>query len=193
MAKQSNNGTAVKLDDNEEVEGVDYVITSKKKRVDLTGVSPTLLQKLQSAGTLPDVPYRETPTVFGENQKEPLTENDLQTDEEKAQWATYISERNTVLAKRHNDFIRAIFAKGTSIDESKIEEWKKEQQEEWGLEVPVGKVDTKVAYIQDELVGTPDDIVNIVTGVLAKVGAPPEAIEEARTMFRGSIRRNPAP
>lgn len=190
MAKQSNNENTVKS--NEKIEGVDYIITSTGARVDFKTVSPTLIQKSQTAGTLPSVPYREVDTAFGEKQKEELSADDLRTDEEKKQWQEYETATKTVLEKRSSDFIKVIFSKGVEIDDSKIEEWKREQIEDWGWEVPKNPIEARVEYIRSELVGHPEDEMLIITCVLGKSGIPEKELEDVRTMFRSSLRRGSA-
>lgn len=200
MSKKNTNGiVTVNHDDNsngngesESIEGVDYVITSTGARVDFNSVSPTLIQKTQTAGILPPIPYREVDTAFGEKQKEELTADDLRNDEEKKQWKEYQEETKKVLEKRSTNFIRAIFSKGTKIDDSKIEEWKREQVEDWGWDVPTSPIDLKVEYIRTELVGHPEDEMLIITGVLGKSGIPEKELEDVRTMFRSSLRRGSA-
>lgn len=173
------------------VEGEDYIITTRGERVDFLAVSNTLLQKTQTQGTLPPVPYREVPTAFGEAQKEELTEDDLRTDEEKAQWAAYVEARDAILEKRNNDFLKAVFIKGTKVNEEKLEAWKKEQVEEWGFELPEKGFDMKLQYIQEEIASDPIDQMNIIVGVLGKSGLPEKEREKMRAMFRGALRQNP--
>lgn len=167
----------------------DYYTTSTGATVKFLGVSPTFIDKLQNAGTLPEIPVRKYMTEFGEEQTEPMTEEEPKSPEEQAEWDAYVEKRDAILDRRNQNFIRAIFAKGVEVDESHVEEWKQEQEEIWGLEVPTNKVDLKVEYIQNELVGNAEDIINIITGVLGKTGIPEEAMTEVREMFRSSLRR----
>lgn len=167
--------------------------TEEGKKLILHGVSPLLLQKLQSSGTMPDVPTRKTqldldgfePTF----QEEPLSEDDLQDDDEKRRWAKYVEERDEVLRKRQDRFMKAIFDKGTSLlEEGDIETWK-EDMEYYELEVPTNPRDVKVQYVQTEIVKNAEDMVGIVSGVLAKSGVPADEVENMRAMFRSSLRR----
>lgn len=177
--------------DFEPIDGVDFVITSRHKKIETVGVSTTTIQQLQSKGELPPPPYREMATALGVDQKEELTEENLLTDEDREKWKEYKEKRDIVLSQRANDFIRYIFFKGTVIDEEEIDLWVREQEVDWGVTVPSNRIDRKVAYIQDELIGGSEDAVNVISAVLAKTGAPQEAIEQMRGMFRSALRRNP--
>lgn len=166
--------------------------TENGTKVILNSVSPLFIQKLQSAGTLPDVPTRQVkldldgfePTF----QTEHLSEGDLQTAEEEKQWKEYVEERDAVLSKRQNNFMKAIFDKGTTIDIGDIEAWK-EDLLYYELPIPTNPRDMKVEYIQTEVVKSADDMVGIITGVLGKSGVPQEELESVRASFRDSIRR----
>lgn len=174
----------------EAVEGEDYIVTSKGVRIDVQAVSEVLLKKTQTSGVMPPVPYRELKaTAFGESQKEELSAEDLQNDEEKKAWAEYTKARDVVQDKRNNDFLKAIFVRGTVVDEAGIDAWKTEQIEEWGFEIPDKNLDMKLEYIQMELAPSPEDQMKIVLGVLGKSGLPEKELEDMRTMFRGALRK----
>ena len=159
----------------------------------LNSISPLFIAKLQSIGTLPEVPTRQVkldldglePTY----QIEQLSEDDLRDADEEYRWAKYVEERDAVLTKRNTGFMKAIFAKGVTLEMVNLEEWK-EEQEYFGLEVPSHPTVLKVEYIQTEVVGSADDMVGIITGVLGKSGVPQEELESVRAMFRNSIRRS---
>lgn len=167
-----------------------YILTSTGAKVETVSVSPMLIQKTQTQGTPPAVPYRENATAFGEAEKEELTKDDLRNDEEKARWKEYIFAMDALNTKRNEDLLRVIFAKGVKVDEAKMEEWKREQVEDWGFDVPSNKIDLKVEYVQTDLIGGPEDMVNIMLDVMGKSGIPEKELENVRTMFRSSIRRD---
>ena len=160
----------------------------------LTTVSPLFLKKLQSAGTLPDIPTRKVkldldgfePTY----QEEPLAEDDLQDADEERRWKAYVAARDAVLEKRQDRFMKAIFDKGTELigGIQDVQAWK-EDLEYYDLPVPTNPRDIKVEYLQSEIIKTAEDMVGVITGVLAQSGVPEEEVENMRAMFRGSIRR----
>lgn len=168
------------------------LITSKGIALQIVGISPLLIAKLQSVGTLPTVPTRKVPLDFGEGdeafQEEPIKEDEIQNDEEQAAWDAYKAARDVVLAKRNNGFMKAVFAKGVNVDLSRIEEWKRDM-EYFDIDIPTHPLDLKVEFIQTEAIGNTDDMVDIITGVLGESGLPEEELANVRTMFRNSVRR----
>jgi hypothetical protein len=186
VAKQSNNGH----DKNNGYETPDVYMTSKGAKVTFVGLNPVRLEKIQNAGKLPPVPTRSMETAFGEEQKEELTADSLQNDEEKKQWAEYVKERDAILNKRNENVLKYVFFDGIKIDDSTIDEWKAEQEEVWGIEVPNNRVDLKVDYINSEVIGNPEDLGNIMAGVMERTGVPAEMLDELRASFRGTLRRD---
>lgn len=175
-------------------------VTSKGVSLYLVGVSPLLIAKLQSAGKLPDVPTRKLMLDFGVEdggedsnnfQTEELRADDLQDEEERRKWADYVRERDTVLTARNEKFLKAIFAKGVNVDMSHIQAWREEMEY---FEIPVAEhpLDLKVEYIQTEALSNTQDMVDIITGVLAESGIPEEDLVEVKAMFQRSIRRDSA-
>lgn len=175
------------------------IFTSKGVALDLIGISPLLIAKLQNAGELPEVPKRKVSLDFamdgeeGENdfQEEELSEDDLQDEDERKRWDAYVAKRDAVLTKRNEGFLKAIFAKGVSVDMTRLEDWKMDM-EYFELEVPDHPLALKVEYIQTEAIGNTEDMVEVITGVLGESGIPEEDLAEIRASFRDSIRRNTA-
>ena len=162
----------------------------------LLGVSPMLIAKLHTIGADPEIPTRKMVLDFdtpdGEEpavQEEPLSEDDLQDDEERKRWAEYIKAKNAVDSKRNDAFVKAIFAKGVKVDLTRLDQWK-EEMEYFGVEIPTHPLDLKVQYIQTEAVGNAQDMVEIITGVLSQSGVQDEDLKEVKSMFQGAVRRS---
>lgn len=170
----------------------DIYITSKGKKVRLIGLNPARLEKLQNAGNMPPVPFRLLETDFGESQKEELTADSLMNDEERKQWQEYIEKRNAIETKRSENVMKYVFHDGIAIDDEIIDEWKVEQEEVWGLEVPNNRIDLKVDYINAEIIGNSEDLGEIMAGVMERTGVSAEALDEVRATFRSDLRRNTA-
>lgn len=191
MVKQSNNG---------HVNGVnghnystpDIYTTSKGKKVKLIGLNPARLEKLQNAGTMPPVPFRLMETELGESQREELTADSLLTDQERKEWKEYIEKRNAIEARRSENVMKYVFHDGISIDDEILEEWKTEQEEVWGLEVPNNRIDLKVDFINAEIIGNSEDLGEIMAGVMERTGVSAEALDEVRATFRSDLRRSAA-
>jgi hypothetical protein len=164
------------------------IVTTRGKELTLMGVSPLFIGKLQQAVDLPDAPTKQVGIpALGEVQTEPLTAENAETEEEKAAWQEYVNKRDELLSKRQNNFIKALFAKGVEVALPDLEGWRVEQ-EYWDIKIPNNPIDLKVEYIQTECVGSVDDIISIITGVLELTGIPKEEMADVESMFRNSVR-----
>lgn len=198
MAKQSVNGfrpghepkQADGTEGEYEYSTPDVLTTSKGAKVRLIGLNPARLDRLQSAGIMPPVPYREIPNDLGSPQKENLSANDLQSDEEREQWAKYLEECQEVENKRNENVMKYIFTDGFEVDDSQIEEWEKEEVEEYGLEISPKRIQRRMDFINAKVLGTAMDLGNIMAGVLERTGLPADMLDDVRNSFRGNIRKN---
>lgn len=169
----------------------DVITTSKGARVRLIGLNPARLERLQSAGKEPDVPYREIPNdLGGPPQKEKLSATDLQNDEEREAWANYQKELQAVEDKRNTNVMKYIFTDGFEVDDSQIEEWEKEEVEEYGLEISSSRIQKRMDFINAKVLGTAIDLGNIMAGVLERTGLPADMLDEVRNSFRGNVRQS---
>lgn len=164
--------------------------TSLGEHIEFLRVRPILIQKAQSLGDMPPVPYRENMTAFGEAEKEELTAEDLRTDEEKKIWDTYQKEVAKVEELRNTELMRVIFSSGIKFDESKMEEWKREIVEDYGYDLPSNKIDLRFQYVQSELIGKPEDVIEIMVGVIEQSGIPEKEMNDIRATFRSALREN---
>lgn len=171
------------------------IFTSKGVALELSGISPLLIAKVQSIGKLPDVPTRRIALDFdipeGEEpvyQEEELTEDDLRDEIERKLWKAYTEERDAVLEKRNDGFLKAIFSKGVTVDLSKLDLWRA-SMEYLGIEVSDNPIAQKVDYIQTEALGNTDDMMEIIIGVLGESGIGEEDLAGVRASFRRSVRR----
>lgn len=168
----------------------DILVTSKGAKVRLIGLNPARLERLQSAGKMPDKPFREMENDLGSSQKEYLSEKDLQDDHERAQWTEYQEKLKLIDDKRNENVMKYIFSEGFDVDDSQIDEWAKEEVEEYGLEVSESRIQRRVDFINAKVIGTADDLGNIMAGVLERTGLPADMLDEVRDSFRGNIRQS---
>lgn len=167
----------------------DVIKTSKGASVRLIGLNPARLERLQTAGKMPDVPYREIPNDLGAPQRENLSATDLQNDEERAQWAEYLAKRQEIEDKRNANVMKYIFTEGFEVDMSEMEQWEKEEVEEYGLEVSESRIQRQMDFINAKILGTAEDLGNIMAGVMERTGVPADRLDEVRNSFRGTVRQ----
>lgn len=185
MALQSNNGSG----DNQ-YSTPDILTTSKGVKVRLIGLNPARLQRLQTAGKQPAKPFRLIPNDLGESQREELSASDLQTDEERKQWAEYQAELARVEEKRNDNVMKYVFTDGFEVDASDMEEWKRLEEEEYGLELPESPVQLRMDYINAKVIGNAEDLANIMAGVMERTGVPAEMLDEVKNSFRRTVQRD---
>lgn len=171
----------------------DMITTSKGAKVHLIGLNPARLERLQKAGKVPSKPFRMIPNDLGEAQKEELSEKDLQNDEERTQWNEYQEKLNFIDQKRNENVMKYVFTDGFSVDDSDIEEWKRLEEEEYGLEVSESPLQLRMDFINAKVIGNADDLGNIMAGVMERTGVPADMLDEVRNSFRGTVRQSSAP
>lgn len=196
METQLNNGNGNSNGYHEEENNYIFpnpLITSKGAKVRLIGLNPGRLQKLQTAGKMPEKPFRLIENDLGDPQKELLSANDLQNDEERQKWAEYQEKLAEVENKRNENVMKYVFNDGIEVDTSDIEEWKRQEEEEWGLEVASSPVQLRLDYINARIIGNADDLGNIMAGVMERTGVPADMLDEVKNSFRGTVRQSTAP
>lgn len=190
MATQPNNGHVESMNG---YSTSDLYTTSKGASVRFIGLNPARLDQLQSAGKAPAKPVREIPNDLGAPQKEELSEKDLQTDEERAAWADYKQEMAKLENKRNENVMKYVFNDGFAVDDSEIEEWKRQEEEEYGI-IPEGTpLKIRMDFINARVIGNSEDLANIMAGVLERTGVPADKLDEVKDTFRGTVRQNTAP
>jgi hypothetical protein len=128
----------------------------------------------------------------GPPQKEFISAADLQNDEERAQWQDYLEKRSAVEKKRNENVMKYVFNEGFQIDDSEIEAWKQEEEEEYGIELPTSRLQLRMDFINAKVVGNAEDLGNIMAGVMERTGVPADKLDEVRDSFRGTVRQNTA-
>lgn len=192
MAKQSNSSHSKSEYDNP-YSTPDVFTTSTGAKVRLIGLNQQRVETLRNAGKMPPKPFRVMVTDFGGEQKEELSESDLQTDEEKEQWRKYKEDMAEIERKRDLNVMRYTFTSGFEVidlTDEKIEEWKWEEENVWENEVPDNKIDTLLGYINSKVIGNNDDYAEIMAGIMERSGVPADALDELRDSFRSQVRRN---
>jgi len=171
----------------------DFFTTSLGVKIRFIGLNQQRLETLRGAGELPEVPYREYVTDFGGKQREPMDGKDFLDDNEKKIWEEYIAKRDKVLDQRDSNVMKYTFTSGFEIigyTEEGLDEWKREQEEVWGLKVPGNRIDVKFQYINSDVIGNNDDFAEIMAGIMERTGVPAENLDELRATFRNQVRRN---
>lgn len=173
----------------------DIFTTSTGAKVRFIGLNQQRLETLQNAGKEPPVPKRRIPNDLGGEQVEDLTANELLTPEEVAAWKEYEEKTNFIRKKREENVLKYTFTSGFEVldlDDAKLDEWKWEEENVWGNEVPGNRIDILLQYINTKVIGNNDDYVEIMAGIMERTGVPAHMLDELRDTFRGKVRENTA-
>jgi hypothetical protein len=171
----------------------DIFTTSTGVQVRFIGLNQQRLELLRNAGKLPDVPTREIPNDLGAPQREKLSADDLVTDEEKAAWAEYEEKKSAVERRRDENVMKYTFTAGFEVldlTEEKLEKWKLNEEEDWGIEIPTGDSNVLLQYINAKVIGNNDDYAEIMAGIMERTGVPADMLDELRNSFRNQVRRS---
>lgn len=193
MAKQSNNGD---VKNNMAYSTPDIFTTSTGAKLRFIGLNQQRLETLQNAGKEPSVPKRKIPNDIGGEQIEDLSADDLQTPEEQLLWKEYEEKINLIRKKREENVLKYTFTSGFEVidlDDEKLNEWKWEEENVWGNEVPGNRIDILLQYINTKVIGNNDDYVEIMAGIMERTGVPAHMLDELRDTFRGRVREDTTP
>lgn len=200
---------------NEHTSEAEFVETARGYQVEIIGVSPTYLEDINNAMAQdPEwpAPSSKHPTytvelagggtqTFKHDKDSILAE--IVTGAERIAWQDflrYADDWGTELARR---IMNACLIDGLRVDP---EDLKTASDPRWiarklraGIKVPTGdsieeQLDREILFIRTEIVGNEDDLQDLTSRVMARAGLDREALQNARSMFQGSVepqRENP--
>ena len=167
-------------------------ISSTGAIINVTGVSPLLLQKIQASfekkTPKPVIPTYEAESAGGDIEVLPHNETTVSTEEEKEQWEKYKKEKEQWDRELNEKVLRALILKGVVMDVDDSAEWVQEQ-EFLGIDIPDDKNERKIHYFETEVVGSASDVFALVTEIMKLSGLDEEAIADAESLFRSELQR----
>jgi len=173
----------------------DQIVTTDGREIHLTPVSQVLIQKtteavrreLKAAGLPLEPPTYTVATVAGTVETFVHDETTLSSDEDKAAWAAYQAATAQLARDTNERVTKLLMLKGIDVADPPPA-WADDQK--WlGIEVPDDPRERKLAYIQTDVLKTPDDIVVATMRImqLSLTGLPEEDLEAIEAMFRSSM------
>lgn len=179
------NGQASDGQENE----IDVYRTTTGRTIGLRAVSPVRLGLIANTVKVEvEQPVKRVETDLpGVGQEFPLTAELCETDAERAALAAYEEAVAAAQRARNEKTLKYILSE-QQVGMDDVEEWK-EDRAYWGLEVPAHRIDQKVAYIYDKIIGSPQDMMEIQARVMAKTYSNEEATGRISSMFQRAIRR----
>lgn len=153
----------------------------------------------------PEPPRYELRGEFVEGEMRAYDEKSIKgpdvSDEDKEAWEQYLSnkieydaETAALQTRRALLQTRFIALKATRvIDQPDLQEWKREQEEEWGIPRPDDPNDLKFAFFTSEVVRGTDthgdlpDATKLFVGISKATGADREVLDNVEEMFRHQV------
>ena len=180
-----------------------YVTTSTGARVECLAMGDQLMRVGTAIldPTEPTVPMYTAVSVEGGTEDFPHDEKSIQDpktpDEDRAAWAEYLVAKADHDAKaaanesrRATLRVRFMALRATRVvGHPDLEEWAREQEEEWAIPVPDGETDRLLFYWTTEAVKTQEDGYKVFNGVMAATGLDEEVLDQVEEMFRNSLGR----
>lgn len=133
-----------------------------------------------------DAPTYSVTTAAGAVETYPHDETTLQTDEDKAAWAQYQTDRAAMEREGEMAVLKYFLLEGV-ICEDPPKEWL-DRQAYYGVELPEGALDRKLHYLQTTILPTPRDLELALAMVLAvSATGNEEAVAAAEALFRRAM------
>ena len=154
---------------------------------------PGLLDKARASVPVPEVPRYSYTTAGGdiaEDEMDDAVADDPKTSEEdKQRWAEYKAAEEEAGQQQFAKIVEVCYKRGIKLLDYEPEgEWLEEHRDWLGLDVPDKSYERRMYFIETEVVGSPEDVMDIVMGVALASGIDKEAVAAAEASFRSAIR-----
>jgi hypothetical protein len=164
--------------------------TSKGIGLSLKAVSQFKIDALRAAKTEVPVPTYKFQVVGGAEQEHPLDEEIAKNKGRLDEWNEYVLAK----AKNEADYAKKFFEmmvwEGVDVNVPGQEsDWQK-TSEYFGLKIPENPIERKTFYIYNELIGTAEDVGELIAGILSVSGIDEKAVSTIRESFRPRISGN---
>jgi hypothetical protein len=173
----------------------DVIVATDGREVHLLPVAQVLIQKtkeaarreLVNAGLPLEPPTYTVDTVAGTTETHVHDDTTLSTDEDKAAWAAYQAALVRLGRETNARATKLLMLKGIDVADPSPE-WLADQAY-FGIDVPDDPRERKLAYIETEVLKTPEDIIRATTRImqLSLTGLPEEDLAAVEALFRGSL------
>lgn len=157
--------------------------------IPLKAISQFKIDAFRASREIPPAPTYEAEVLGGEKETLELDEIAAESQGRMDEWKEY----QAALAKERTEFgvnfNRLITYEGVDLDApGEDSDWEKSCKA-LGLKIPNNPVDRKVFYINTELLGTPEDMGQLVTAIFESSKFSPEVIKKMKETFRAAVER----
>ena len=162
-------------------------------RVLIQSVQRSVERELRAKGLPLDPPTYTVVTDTGDKEVHVHDEDSISTAEERAAWDAYVEAQEQLTAESNARVSKAIIVGGVVCDDPPPG-WV-EDMRYLGVDLPEEPRDLKYAYLEMEILKTPADLMQAMSGVmrLSMEGAPKETIETIEALFRRAMEGDATP
>jgi len=163
--------------------------SSKGIVLNLKPVSQFKIDFLRAAKTEIPAPTYEVPIVGGGTQLIPMDAIAAKNKGRLPEWEAFVAARAKQEADYSKRFLELIVWDGVEVNVPDVDsDWQK-SNDHFGIEVPDDPIGRKLFYVYNELLGTPEDIGNLIADVFEVSHIDEEAVKSIRDSFRIGIQK----
>lgn len=163
--------------------------SSKGVVIELRPVSQFKIDTLRASQEEVPVPIYVAETVAGEKQEFPLDEIIAKNKDRMDEWEAYQARKHAVEADHAKKFMELIIWEGVSVEVPGPDSSWQKTSEHFGIRIPENEIERKLFYVYNELLGTSQDIGDLISAILSVSQIDEEAVAKLRNSFRSGIQR----
>lgn len=163
--------------------------SSKNVTLDLIPVSQFKIDTLRASKVDIPVPTYEMKVAGGESLNYPMDEEIAKNKGRLPEWKAYVEAKAKVEAGYSKKFLELMIWEGVNCVIPDVEsDWQK-SSDYFGIKIPDNPIERKLFYVYNELLGTPEDVGNLIAEIFSVSQIDEEAVETLRNSFRANVQR----
>jgi hypothetical protein len=163
--------------------------SSKGVTLVLRPVSQFKIDTLRTSKEELPAPTYEAKVAGGESLNLPLDEESAKNKGRLAEWNAFVEKKKAIEADHAKKFMELMIWEGVDIAVPDCEsEWQK-TSDYFGIKIPENPIERKLFYIYNELLGTPEDIGELISQIFSVSQIDEGAVTKLRESFRLGVAR----
>lgn len=161
--------------------------SSRGSVLNLKPVSQFKLDSLRTANRVVPIPTYQTSVVGGASETIPLDEKIAKNKGRVEEWEAYLEEKKQADQFNAKKFWELMVWEGVEVEVPGEESQWYQTCKHFGMDVPENPVERKLFYVYNELLGTPEDIANLISEIFAVSQIDAKVVAKLRESFRAGI------
>ena len=163
--------------------------SSKGVTLCLKPVSQFKIDTLRASKEETPVPTYEAKVAGGDLLRYPMDEEIAKNKGRLDEWNAFVMARQKAEAEHAKRFLELLVWECVEVEVPDGDsDWQK-TSEHFGIVIPSNPVERKLFYVYNELLGTPDDVGELISQIMSVSQIDEEAVGKIRESFRAGIRR----